>query len=82
MGILSWIFLGLIVGMLAKWVMPGKDKGGIIVTTILGITGAALGGWISILLGFGKIDGCNVGSLLVAIIGAIITLWIYRKIRS
>ncbi|WWO97271.1 MAG: GlsB/YeaQ/YmgE family stress response membrane protein [Candidatus Dasytiphilus stammeri] len=82
MGILSWIFFGLIVGMLTKWLMPGKDKGGIIVTTILGMTGAVLGGWISILLGFGKIDGFNFGSLLVAIIGAIITLWIYRKLRS
>ncbi|WWO98623.1 MAG: GlsB/YeaQ/YmgE family stress response membrane protein [Candidatus Dasytiphilus stammeri] len=82
MGILSWIFFGLIVGMLAKWFMPGKDNGGIIITTLLGIIGAVLGGWISILLGFGKVDGFNFGSFMVAIIGAVIILWIYRKVKS
>lgn len=47
MGILSWIIFGLIAGILAKWIMPGKDGGGFIVTVILGIIGAVVGGWIS-----------------------------------
>ena len=59
MGILSWIIFGLIAGILAKWIMPGKDGGGFIVTVILGIIGAVVGGWISTLFGFGKVDGFN-----------------------
>lgn len=51
MGILSWIIFGLIAGILAKWIMPGKDGGGFIVTVILGIIGAVVGGWISTLFG-------------------------------
>ncbi|WWP01242.1 MAG: GlsB/YeaQ/YmgE family stress response membrane protein [Candidatus Dasytiphilus stammeri] len=82
MGIISWICFGLIAGIFAKWIMPGKDGGGIIITIILGILGALVGGWISTLLGFGKVDGFNFGSFLVAIIGSIIILWIYRKLRN
>lgn len=47
MGILSWIIFGLIAGILAKWIMPGKDGGGFFMTIILGIVGAVVGGWIS-----------------------------------
>ena len=72
MGIISWIIFGLIAGILAKWIMPGKDGGGFIVTVILGIIGAVVGGWISTLFGFGKVDGFNFGSFVVAVIGAII----------
>ena len=75
MGILSWIIFGLIAGILAKWIMPGKDGGGFIVTVILG-------GWISTLFGFGKVDGFNFGSFAVAVIGALVVLFIYRKIKS
>ncbi|WWO99071.1 MAG: GlsB/YeaQ/YmgE family stress response membrane protein [Candidatus Dasytiphilus stammeri] len=82
MGIISWIFFGFIAGILAKWIMPGKDGGGIIITVILGILGALVGGWISTLLGFGKVDGFNFGSFLVAIIGSLMILWIYRKLRN
>jgi uncharacterized membrane protein YeaQ/YmgE (transglycosylase-associated protein family) len=53
MGILSWIIFGLIAGILAKWIMPGKDGGGFIVTVILG--SGVVGGWISTLFGFGKV---------------------------
>ncbi len=63
MGILSWIILGLIAGILAKWIMPGKDGGGFFMTILLGIVGAVVGGWISTLFGFGKVDGFNFGSL-------------------
>lgn len=56
MGILSWIIFGLIAGILAKWIMPGKDGGGFFMTILLGIVGAVVGGWISTLFGFGKVD--------------------------
>lgn len=61
MGIISWVVLGLIVGILAKWIMPGKDGGGFIMTTILGVIGALVGGFISSRLGMGTVDGFNIG---------------------
>ncbi|WWP02174.1 MAG: GlsB/YeaQ/YmgE family stress response membrane protein [Candidatus Dasytiphilus stammeri] len=81
MGIISWILLGLISGILAKWFMPGRDGGGIIMTIILGILGALIGGCFSTLLGFGRIDGLNFGSFFFAIIGSILILWIYRQVK-
>jgi uncharacterized membrane protein YeaQ/YmgE (transglycosylase-associated protein family) len=82
MGIISWIVFGLIAGILAKWIMPGKDGGGFILTVVLGIIGAVVGGWISTLFGFGRVDGFNFGSFVVAVIGAIVVLFVYRKVRS
>ena len=82
MGILSWIIFGLIAGIIAKWIMPGKENVGIIVTIIPGIVGAVVGGYISTFFGFGKVDGFNFGSFVVAVIGAIIVLYIYKKVKS
>ncbi len=82
MGIISWIIFGLIAGILAKWIMPGKDGGGFILTVVLGIIGAVVGGYISTFFGYGKVDGFNFGSFVVAVIGAIVVLFVYRKIRS
>jgi len=82
MGILSWIIVGLIAGILAKWIMPGKDGGGFILTVVLGVVGAVVGGYISTFFGFGRVAGFNFGSFVVAVIGAIVVLFIYRKIRS
>ncbi|QMI04952.1 GlsB/YeaQ/YmgE family stress response membrane protein [Citrobacter sp. RHB25-C09] len=82
MGWISWVIFGLIAGILAKWIMPGKDGGGFFVTIILGIVGAFVGGLISTFFGFGKVDGFNFGSFAVAVIGAIVVLVIYRKIKS
>ncbi|WP_332624479.1 GlsB/YeaQ/YmgE family stress response membrane protein [Klebsiella grimontii] len=82
MGILSWIVFGLIAGIIAKWIMPGKENVGVIVTIILGIVGAVVGGYISTLFGFGKVDGFNFGSFVVAVIGAILILYIYNKVKS
>ncbi|HAU5635928.1 GlsB/YeaQ/YmgE family stress response membrane protein [Citrobacter amalonaticus] len=82
MGIISWIIFGLIAGILAKWIMPGKDGGGFFMTVILGIVGAVVGGWGSTLLGFGKVDGFNINSFIVAVIGALVVLFVYRKIRN
>lgn len=82
MGILTWIVMGLIVGVIAKLVMPGKDPGGFIVTILLGIAGAFVGGFIGSLLGFGEVTGFNIGSLLLATGGAIVLLILYRVIKK
>ena len=82
MGILSWIIMGLIVGVLAKWIMPGKDPGGIIVTICIGIAGAFLGGFIGSLLGIGDVSGFNLISFILAIGGAILLLVFYRIIKK
>jgi len=76
MDILLWIVFGLVVGIVAKLIMPGRDPGGIIVTIVLGIVGALLGGWVGRALGFYR-EGEAAGFLL-AIVGAIIVLAIYR----
>jgi uncharacterized membrane protein YeaQ/YmgE (transglycosylase-associated protein family) len=81
MGILSWIIFGLIAGIIAKWIMPGRDGGGFIVTVLLGIVGAVVGGYISTFFGHGRVDGFNVGSFVVAVIGAIVVLWVYRLLQ-
>lgn len=82
MSILSWIIFDLIAGIIAKWIMPGKENVGVIVSIVLGIVGAVVGGYISTLFGFGKVDGFNFGCLVVAVIGAIVVLYIYNKIKS
>jgi len=75
-GILGWIVFGLVVGIIAKFLMPGRDGGGIIVTTILGIVGALLGGFIGQTLGlYGPGDAAG---FFMALLGAIIVLAIYR----
>jgi uncharacterized membrane protein YeaQ/YmgE (transglycosylase-associated protein family) len=76
MGILGWILFGLIAGVIAKLVMPGRDPGGFIITILLGIAGAFLGGFIGRALGFyGEGEGAG---MLMAILGSIILLAIYR----
>lgn len=82
MGFFSWIFMGLIVGVIAKWIMPGKDPGGFIITILLGIAGAFLGGFVGSLLGMGNVTGFNMGSLLLATGGAVLLLFLYRKIKK
>ncbi len=82
MGILSWIILGLIVGVLAKWIMPGDDPGGIVITILIGIVGALIGGLLSSALGFGTVTGINLGSVIIATLGSLILLFGYRRIRG
>jgi uncharacterized membrane protein YeaQ/YmgE (transglycosylase-associated protein family) len=82
MGILSWIILGLIVGIIAKFVMPGKDPGGVFITIILGIAGAFVGGFIGSTLGLGSVTGFDIRSLLIAVGGSILLLIIYRAIKK
>ena len=75
-GVLGWILFGLIVGALAKLVMPGRDPGGIIVTMLLGIAGAVVGGYLGRALGwYGPNDGAG---FFVSFLGAVLLLWIYR----
>ena len=76
MDILLWIVFGLIVGVVAKFVMPGRDPGGMIVTIVLGIVGALLGGWIGRALGVYQ-PGQPAG-FIMAVVGAIVVLAIYR----
>jgi len=82
MGILTWIIVGLIAGALAKLIMPGDDPGGIIVTIIIGIIGAFVGGFVFNLFGGSGVTGFNIWSLLVATVGAIILLAIYRAVAG
>ncbi|MDO6565000.1 GlsB/YeaQ/YmgE family stress response membrane protein [Amphritea sp. 1_MG-2023] len=81
MGILSWVILGLIAGVLAKWIMPGKDGGGFIITTLLGIAGAFVGGFIGSFIGLGRLDGLSLGSIATATVGAFILLFAYKKLK-
>ena len=82
MGIFSWIILGLVVGVIAKFLMPGKDPGGIFITILLGIAGALGGGFISSALGFGQVTGFDLRSLIIAVGGAVILLIIYRAVKK
>ncbi|HEV7382742.1 MAG TPA: GlsB/YeaQ/YmgE family stress response membrane protein [Dyadobacter sp.] len=82
MGILSWIIVGLLAGAIAKALHPGKDPGGFIVTMLIGIAGAVVGGWISSFFGYGKVDGFDIGSLFIAILGSVLLLFLYRKFSS
>jgi len=81
MGIVAWIVLGLIAGLLAKYIMPGPDPGGIIVTTLLGIAGALVGGFLGAQLGFGGLSGFDVRSIGLAVGGAVLLLFAHRSLR-
>ena len=77
-GILGWILFGLIVGALAKLVMPGRDPGGIVITILLGIAGAVIGGFFGRAMGFYG-QGQSAG-FLMSFLGAVILLWLYRMV--
>jgi uncharacterized membrane protein YeaQ/YmgE (transglycosylase-associated protein family) len=74
-GIIGWILVGLVAGILAKVVMPGRDPGGIIVTILIGIAGGLLGGFVASRVGFG---GGNLMNIIIATCGAIVLLILYR----
>jgi uncharacterized membrane protein YeaQ/YmgE (transglycosylase-associated protein family) len=82
MGFLTWVILGLVVGVLAKWIMPGRDPGGIFITIGIGIVGAMLGGFISTTLGYGTVTGFDLGSLAIATGGALLLLFLYRRLKG
>ena len=82
MGIIAWIFLGLVAGALAKFIMPGKDPGGFFVTILIGIVGGVLGGFLGTFIGLGKIESFDLGGIFIATLGAILLLIIYRIVRK
>ena len=82
MGIISWIVFGLIAGVIAKIIHPGKDPGGFIMAILIGIAGAMIGGFISTSLGYGDVSGFDLRSMGIAIGGALLLLFGYRKIRG
>ncbi|MCH8615452.1 GlsB/YeaQ/YmgE family stress response membrane protein [Sphingomonas sp. SM33] len=78
-GIIGWILVGLVAGILAKWIMPGDDPGGIIVTILIGIAGGLLGGFVASHMGIG---GGNIMNIIIATLGAIILLGLYRVVKG
>lgn len=81
MGIIAWIILGLIAGIIAKVIMPGKDGGGFIITTLLGVAGAFVGGWVGSFFGLGTVGSFGLGSMVTAVVGALLLLFFYRLIK-
>lgn len=81
MGIFSWIILGLLAGVIAKIIMPGNQGGGFILTTLLGIGGALLGGFIASLLNFGGIYRFDWRALGLAVVGSLILLALFGRKR-
>ncbi|MGH3111541.1 MAG: GlsB/YeaQ/YmgE family stress response membrane protein [Gaiellaceae bacterium] len=84
MSIIAWIVLGLLAGMIAKAIMPGGERGGLIITTLLGIAGALVGGFLATALGIGDpIDEFfDLSTWVAAIVGALIILFIWNAITS
>jgi uncharacterized membrane protein YeaQ/YmgE (transglycosylase-associated protein family) len=82
MGILSWIVLGLLAGVLAKFLLPGDDPGGLIITILLGVGGAFVGGWIGTRLGIASFNGLTWQGLAVATGGAVVLLLVYRLLKG
>lgn len=82
MGCVGWIVIGLVAGGLAKLLVPGKDPGGILLTIVVGIAGAALGGWLGTKLGWGSFQGFDVRSMALAVGGAILLLVLSRLIQG
>jgi uncharacterized membrane protein YeaQ/YmgE (transglycosylase-associated protein family) len=78
MGILSWIVLGLVAGALAKLIMPGEQGGGILLTIVLGVVGALVGGFLgTYVFGFGDVSGFNLRSIVIAVGGSLLVLFAY-----
>lgn len=84
MSIFAWIIVGLIAGFLARLALPGKEPGpgGILGDLIAGIVGALAGGWIFRMLGYAGVTGVNLGSIVIAFIGAVVFLLIWRAIAG
>ncbi len=83
MGIIGFIILGLIAGIIAKAIMPGDDPGGIIITTLIGIAGAVVGGLIASAAGIGELGSFfDIGTWIIAILGALLLLAVYRVVAG
>jgi uncharacterized membrane protein YeaQ/YmgE (transglycosylase-associated protein family) len=83
MSLLAWIVLGLLAGLIARALVPGRDPGGCIITILIGIAGALLGGWLSTLFGFGGLaGGLDLRNLIIAVLGAIVLLVLWRLLHG
>ena len=82
MGILAWIIFGLVAGIIAKWLSPGRDGSGFVMTIVLGIVGAVVGGFIGQAIGWGGINGFDIRSMFLAVIGSILVLALFRAISA
>jgi uncharacterized membrane protein YeaQ/YmgE (transglycosylase-associated protein family) len=83
MGIVTWIALGLVAGLIARWLMPGKSPGGLVYTILLGIVGALVGGLVGTqLLGISDVTGFNLHSLAIAVGGAVLVLLGYAFLKN
>jgi len=80
MSILAWLIVGIIAGWLAKMVIPGEAPRGVLGDLVTGVVGAIAGGWIFNYFGHPGATGVNVGSIVVAFIGAVVVLWLMRQI--
>jgi uncharacterized membrane protein YeaQ/YmgE (transglycosylase-associated protein family) len=80
MGLVSWVIVGALAGLLAKWIVPGSGPGGFLVTVLLGMAGASIGGFFVGILGGTGATGFNIWSILVATFGAVILLFVYGLI--
>jgi len=82
-GIIAWIVVGAIGGFLAKFLMPGKDPGGLILTILLGIAGAVVGGFIAVALDISDgVDDFDFGTIVLSILGAMLILFVYRLVAK
>ena len=82
MSILGWIVLGFLAGWLARIIMPGRQSGGLFMTTIIGIVGAAIGGWIGTQLGWGTVQSFDIRGLCLSVLGAIVLLMVLGALRG
>jgi len=78
--ILLWIVFGIIVGAVARWIVPGEGPGGVLGDLLVGIVGALVGGWIFSF--FGHTMALNLGSFICAVIGAVVLLWLIRAVSG
>ena len=82
MGLISWVLFGLLAGLAAKLLMPGNDPGGCVITSLLGIAGALVGGFLATFLGFGGVGVWDWRSFIIAVLGAVLLLFLYRAMKK
>lgn len=85
MGLLTWILIGLVAGLLAEFILGGGSGiglRGLVITTLLGVVGAIVGGFVSVALGYGDVTGFNVRSLVIAVLGAIGVIIVFRAVTA
>ena len=81
MGLIAWVVFGLIAGAVARTLVPGSGVYGLVVTAVIGVVGALIGGFIGTKLGFGEVTGFNIGSFAIAVMGSVLLLLGYRAVN-